>query len=110
MLKIAKGWYDLINGCFLVITGFTMFDAGVTALTYSFKDLFTIDKIGSLIVSVVVCCFWIGRFFIIRNRNKKEEKLLDLEIKIKEMQYNRKDMEGEYEKLLKNDSHKSRNI
>lgn len=110
MLKLAKGWYQLIDGCFLIITGFTMFDAGVTVLTYSFKDLFTLDKIGSLVVSIVVCCFWIGRFVIIRNRNKKEEKLLDLEIKIKEMQYNRKDMESEYDKLIKHDKHKGRDI
>lgn len=105
MFKIAKGWYQLVDGCFLIVTGFTMLDAGLTAFTYSFKDLFTVDKIGSLVVSIVVCCFWIGRFIIIRNRNKKEDYLLDLEIKIKEMQYNRKDIEGETDIFLKNDKH-----
>ena len=101
MFKVAKGWIQLIDGLFLIATGLSMFDLFIALGSYSVKELFTIDKIGSLIVSIVVCLFWIGRYIIIRNRNKKEEKLLDLEIKIKEMHLNREDMNGEYEKLLK---------
>lgn len=107
MIKIAKGWLQVIDGCFLIITGFSIMDATITLATYSLGELFTIDKIGSLIVSIVVVCFWVLRYRLIKKKNEKEERLLDLEIKIKEMQYNRKDMESEYDKLLGHDKHKS---
>lgn len=109
MIKIAKGWLQLIDGCFLIITGFSIMDATITLATYSLSELFTIDKVGSLVVSLVVVCFWVLRYRLIKIKNKKEERLLDLEIKIKEMQLERKDMEGEFNKLLENDSN-SRNL
>lgn len=109
MFKIAKGWIQLVDGLFLIATGLSVFDLFIALGSYSLKELFTVDKIGSLIVSIVVCLFWIGRYVIIRNRNRKEEKLLDLEIKIKEMHLNREDMSDEIKKLLKHSDNGSSN-
>lgn len=103
MIKIASSWWQLIDGVFVVITGFTMFDATLTIATYSINELMTMDKVGSLAVSVVVICFWILRYRLIKKKNAKEERKLDLEIQIREMYLNRKDMSNEIEKLFKND-------
>ena len=96
-------WWNCIEGVLYLMTGWYLTEVLLAFATYSIKELLTIDKVGSLIVSVVVCGFWIARYRMIKSKNKKEDKLLDLEIKIKEMHLNRKDMEEEHEKLLKRD-------
>lgn len=103
MMRIANSWWQLIDGVFVVITGFTMFDATLTVATYSIKELMTIDKVGSLAVSVVVILFWVLRYRLMKKKNAKEERKLDLEIQIREMYLNRKDMTNEIDKLFKND-------
>tara|TARA_R110002051_G_C8769409_1_gene503348 strand:+ start:25269 stop:25583 length:315 start_codon:yes stop_codon:yes gene_type:complete len=103
MMRVANSWWQLIDGVFVVITGFTMFDATLTVATYSIKELMTIDKVGSLAVSVVVILFWVLRYRLMKKKNAKEERKLDLEIQIREMYLNRKDMTNEIDKLFKND-------
>ena len=82
-------------------------DATITLAAYSLAELFTIDKIGSLIVSVVVVFFWVLRYRLTKRlalkKSEKEQEKLDLEIQIRRRYLERKDMEGEYEKLINNE-------
>lgn len=103
MMKIAKEWLQLLDGCFLIITGYSMLDASLTLATYSLSELLTIDKIGSVVVSIVAVFFWVLRAYQSIKKHKKEQDLLNLEIDIKKMYINRKDMQSEIDKLLKND-------
>lgn len=103
MMKIAKEWLRLLDGCFLIITGYSMLDAFLTLATYSLSELLKIDKIGSVFVSIVAVLFWLLRAYQSNKKHKKEQLLLDLEIDIKKMYINRKDMQDEIEKLIKND-------
>lgn len=103
MIKIAKEWLQLLDGCFLIITGYSMLDASLTLATYSLSELLTIDKIGSVVVSIVAVSFWVLRAYQSIKKHKKEQDLLNLEIDIKKMYINRKDMQDEIEKLIKND-------
>lgn len=102
-MKIAKEWLQLLDGCFLIITGYSMLDASITLASYSLSELFTLDKIGSVVVSIVAVLFWLLRAYQSNKKHKKEQQLLDLEIDIKKMYINRKDMQDEIEKLIKND-------
>lgn len=102
-MKIAKEWLQLLDGCFLIITGYSMLDASLTLATYSLSELLTIDKIGSVVVSIVAVLFWVLRAYQSIKKHKKEQDLLNLEIDIKKMYINRKDMQSEIDKLLKND-------
>lgn len=102
-MKIAKEWLQLLDGCFLIITGYSMLDASITLAIYSLSELLTLDKIGSVVVSIVAVLFWLLRAYQSNKKHKKEQLLLDLEIDIKKMYINRKDMQDEIEMLIKND-------
>lgn len=103
MMKIAKEWLQLLDWCFLIITGYSMLDASLTLAAYSLSEILTLDKIGSVVVSIVAVLFWLLRAYQSNKKHKKEQQLLDLEIDIKKMYINRKDMQDEIEKLIKND-------
>lgn len=109
MIKLAKEWWQVLDACFLVITGYSILDASLTVASYSLAELFTIDKVGSVFVSIVAVCFWLLRAYQARQSHKKEQRIKDLEIQIKEMYLRRKDMEEEIKEFLKNDD-ESRNI
>lgn len=102
-MKIAKEWLQLLDWCFLIITGYSMLDASITLASYSLSELLTLDKTGSVVVSVVAVLFWLLRAYQSNKKHKKEQELLDLEIDIKKRYINRKDMQDEIDKLLKND-------
>lgn len=109
MMKLAKEWWQILDGGFLIITGVSMYEMCFSLATYTVSELFTLDKVSSFVVSIVAIIFWLVRLKMIKDKNRKEQKILDLEIKIKEMYINRKDMEDEIKEFLDNED-KSRNL
>lgn len=103
-MRIAKEWLQLLDGCFLIITGYSLLDASITVASYSLAELFTMDKVGSLIVSIVAIFFWVMRGVQSHKKHKKEQQLLDLEMDIKRRYLNRKHNEDDIKELLDNDN------
>lgn len=108
MAKVSV--YSIINYCFFTITGYCFIDVFEFMLPFTEKENITLKVYGSIIVTALASIFWLVRLFDSYHARKREklredmrDKILELELKIKEDRAKEEQRIRDLEELFKND-------
>lgn len=109
MGAILQKVIDFLNPIAFILTGYYFCELLFISLSFSVKELLSLNEYTSFIVSGVVIFYWISRYRIDKKKAKEEKRIRDLEIDILERRNNREIMDEEIKEFLDNDT-KSRNL
>lgn len=62
-MKIAKAWFQLLDTCFLLVTGYSAIDLLALTSVISVTDYLTPSNIGSFFVVILASIYWVFRLF-----------------------------------------------
>lgn len=95
-MKIAKAWFQLMDTCFLLITGYSAIELLALTSVISVSEYLTPSNIGSFFVVILASIYWVFRlleWFSFKKLRAEQEALksniLKLEQEAKEIKLKR---------------------